>query len=136
MRGLALFSPIPFTIDKYSLELVNISVPLCVTYTWCNASDVAVATWAVDFKAINLSLSSVAIVLMPVFSSNLDSTNCVLSLLSSWSGAKNLYVPIPADVVPNPTILDLTLIGLDLVLVTLNDKILLPIPESDGLNDA
>ena len=28
-------------------------MPLCVTYTWCNASDVAVATWAVDFKAIN-----------------------------------------------------------------------------------
>ena len=73
---------------------------------------------------------------MPVFSSNLDSTNWVLSLLSSWSGAKNLYVPIPADVVPNPTILDLTLIGLDLVLVTLNDKMLLPIPESYGLNVA
>ena len=45
-------------------------------------------------------------------------------------------MPIPAVVAPNPIIFDLTLIGFDLVFVTLNDIILLPIPESDGLNDA
>ena len=74
--------------------------------------------------------------LVPVPLSNLVSTNCVLSLPSSWPDAKNLYVPIPAVVAPNPIIFDLTLIGFDLVFVTLNDIILLPIPESDGLNDA
>ena len=124
--------PIVLPIDKNSLWFVNISLSLWITYTWCNASDVAVPTCTVAFKPENKLLLRVAIVLVPDCSSNLLSTSCVLSLPSSWPDAVNLYVPIPAGVDPNPTILDLTRIGFGSLLVILKDKIPL---ESEAPNE-
>ena len=56
----------------------------------------------------------------------LDSNRVVLSVPSNWPGNANLYVPIPAAVVPIPIILDLTKISFDSSFSKFNDNI----PES------
>ena len=54
----------------------------------------------------------------------LDSYLALLSVPAVWPALLKWCVPIPAAVVPNPTILDLTLTSFEESLEWLNDKIL------------
>ena len=79
-----------------------------IAVTWCIAEVCPVDTLTRDLIELSSNLSMVAYVISePVAWLNVDSNLTLLSVSGGCPGDKNLCVPIPAVVVPKPTILDL-----------------------------
>ena len=71
-----------------------------------------------DLTALKLDLSSDIIVdAKETVDEYVDWYTALLSFPGIWPGDINLYAPVPIDVVPNPTIFDLTFIGFDELLI-------------------
>ena len=95
-------------IDKKGYWVVCESVESCATKTWCTALVEPLDTLTKLFNAdVSISVKDAIVDDVETFE-KLDSNLTVFSVPSSCPSTLNLYVPIPAAVVPIPIILDLT----------------------------
>ena len=102
---------------------MDVEVPSCNAMTWCTAWVVPLDTLTILLIALYLFESTPTIVDKALTLLKLDFKLTDLSDPANWVVSLNLYVPVPTDVVPNPTALARTSTVLIPVLEYSNDNI-------------
>ena len=95
--------------ETYGYWTTKTSSASLIAVTWCIAEVCPADTLINDLTELSIDLR-LAYWINPVPSLNVDSSLALLSDPSGCPWAKNLWVPIPAVVVPKPTILDFVFI--------------------------
>ena len=123
--------PIPdvLPIDKNGYWVVNVSVSSCTTKTWCNALVEPLDTLTILLKLDTSSYKNEDTVVATDTFAKFDSNLTVLSEPSICPEDLNLYVLIPAAVVPIPMIDDLTDISFNSSFSKLTENISVDIPD-------
>ena len=97
---------VPIDINGYCV--MKISSPSCAIKTWCRALVFPIETLTILLTVVSLEVVNPAITAVEAILTKLDSNLAEFSDPFGCACDLNLNVPIPIDVVPKPTIFELS----------------------------